>query len=126
MPGKCACKCCACAAFVFLTLLLHPITELPYVYMAHKASHPGFEARVSPCRYIRASQTRGSASGSNGVIHFFAAQKLQDVEARDQKRYEKKVNDFERRLKKAQQELRAAKNSAVSPLALQPLGAIAD
>ena len=51
---------------------------------------------------------------------------LQDVEARDQKRYEKKVNDFERRLKKAQQELRAAKNSAVSPLALQPLGAIAD
>ena len=39
---------------------------------------------------------------------------LQDVDARDQKKYEKKVNDLERRLKKAQTELRAAKNSVRS------------
>jgi ABC-type Zn uptake system ZnuABC Zn-binding protein ZnuA len=45
---------------------------------------------------------------------------LQDVDPRDQKKYEKKVNDLERRLKKAQQELRAAKNSSVSPPARAP------
>ena len=58
-------------------------------------------------------------------VHHSMKVELQDVEARDQKKYEKKVNEFERRLKKAQQELRAAKNSAVSAL-LPPLRALPD
>ena len=43
-------------------------------------------------------------------VHHSMKVELQDVDPRDQKKYEKKVNDLERRLKKAQTDLRAAKN----------------
>ena len=45
-------------------------------------------------------------------VHHSMKVELGDVEPRDQKKYEKKVNELERRLKKAQSELRQAKSQA--------------
>lgn len=55
-------------------------------------------------------------------MHHSMKVELQDVEPRDQKKYEKKVNDFHRRLGKAQTELKAAKNSTVSLMGLIAVG----
>ena len=59
-------------------------------------------------------------------VHHSMKVELQDVEAANQKKYEKKVNDLERRLKKVQADLRAAKNSAVSPTLRQLLRFFSD
>lgn len=74
----------------------------------------GVSERQAQVKFLTEKVTRAKN------VHHSMKVELQDVDQRDQKKYERKVNEFERRLKKAQTELRAAKNSAVSPLCFRP------